>query len=283
MPDLNICVDDVGLGSGVSEAVVRLSEVGVLGSASCMVNVPHAGSVPAELGKASDGLDLGLHFNLTCGGPLGAISSTSTLIGLGGGFLSFGRLAACAYMGRVSKDEIAQELTAQWERFCEIFGREPAHLDGHHHVHQLPVIRDAVVGFAAKVSHPGFYVRNSAMTVVQAARQGRGGVNAFWIGRPGQAMRRTLREHRIPTNERFAGVIPLGLHRFDRLLSLFERCLRAVGASNCLFMTHASVRDPGLSALDGYVEGRFVELDVLASTDLRHLVQDLRFTIRGGV
>lgn len=37
-------------------------------------------------------------------------------------------------------DEIAHELACQYQRFIDVFGREPTHLDSHHHVHMFPQI-----------------------------------------------------------------------------------------------------------------------------------------------
>ncbi|SUH37859.1 Cellobiose phospho transferase system YdjC-like protein [Salmonella enterica subsp. enterica] len=34
-------------------------------------------------------------------------------------------------------DEIAHELACQYQRFIDVFGREPTHLDSHHHVHMF--------------------------------------------------------------------------------------------------------------------------------------------------
>mgnify|MGYP000073246266 CR=1 FL=1 len=40
---------------------------------------------------------------------------------------------------------LAREWDAQWARFCEALGRAPRFVDGHQHVHQFPVIRDALL------------------------------------------------------------------------------------------------------------------------------------------
>ena len=37
-------------------------------------------------------------------------------------------------------DEIARELECQFNRFVDVFGREPTHIDSHHHVHMIPAI-----------------------------------------------------------------------------------------------------------------------------------------------
>ena len=269
MPRLNVCVDDVGLGAGVGKAVLRLAEIGILGSASCMVNLPQAPDVPAQLRHLVAGLDLGLHFNLTCGRPSSEIPYDSVLLGPDGAFSTFGH----------PPGERAEHV----QGFTELFGREPDHLDGHHHVQQLPVIRDVVLRFCARAFRRSFYVRNSGTSLFQAVRQGPGGMNAFWIGRPGSAMRRALRAKGIATNARFSGVIPLATQTFDGLLSTLRSALGAVAGGDCLMMAHASTPDPAVSAFDTYVDGRIVELEVLASTDFRRALDDLGFVPGSGV
>ncbi|MDU7019550.1 MAG: ChbG/HpnK family deacetylase, partial [Enterobacter sp.] len=47
-------------------------------------------------------------------------------------------------------DEIARELDCQFNRFVDVFGREPTHIDSHHHVHMIPAIFPLVAEFAKR-------------------------------------------------------------------------------------------------------------------------------------
>ena len=47
-------------------------------------------------------------------------------------------------------DEIARELDCQFNRFVDVFGREPTHIDSHHHVHMIPAIFPLVAEFAQR-------------------------------------------------------------------------------------------------------------------------------------
>ncbi len=58
--------------------------------------------------------------------------------------------------------EVLAEVRAQLERFRELTGRMPTHLDSHHHSHRLPVVLDAVLEVAAEHRLP---VRNSGPEV----------------------------------------------------------------------------------------------------------------------
>lgn len=50
--------------------------------------------------------------------------------------------------GELDLAEISGELASQYQRFVEIFGQRPTHIDSHHHVHMLPTIYPLVEAFA---------------------------------------------------------------------------------------------------------------------------------------
>jgi predicted glycoside hydrolase/deacetylase ChbG (UPF0249 family) len=72
------------------------------------------------------GIDLGLHLTLT-------------------GQRSLPRLALAACLGRLDAGAVAIALRDQLDAFLAAFGRPPDFIDGHQHVHLLPVVRGQVV------------------------------------------------------------------------------------------------------------------------------------------
>ncbi|MDF4667610.1 ChbG/HpnK family deacetylase, partial [Vibrio parahaemolyticus] len=56
--------------------------------------------------------------------------------------------------GDLPLDEICVELNAQYQRFIEIFGCAPDHIDSHHHVHMFKQIFPIVAEFAKEKSLP---------------------------------------------------------------------------------------------------------------------------------
>jgi predicted glycoside hydrolase/deacetylase ChbG (UPF0249 family) len=85
-----------------------------------------------------------MHFVLTLGRPLTAMPGL-TRDGVLGKWIW-----QMAEEDTLPLDEISQELAAQYQRFIDLFGREPTHLDSHHHVHMFPQIFPIVAGFAAQ-------------------------------------------------------------------------------------------------------------------------------------
>jgi chitin disaccharide deacetylase len=103
VPRLIVNADDFGLTVGVSEGIVEAHVRGVLTSTSLMVDAPAAEHAVGLAGE-HPGLSIGLHF----------VDDTPALDEPG---------------------HAAREFARQLERFRELMGREPTHVDSHHHVH----------------------------------------------------------------------------------------------------------------------------------------------------
>jgi len=132
MPVLCVCVDDFGLSRGIAEAVFRLAMQGVVQATSCMVGAPLWRSDGARLREWS-GLEAGLHLDFTAH-PLDASARRS-----------LSALIAAGYAGLLDGALVRREVSAQLDAFEAVMGRAPDFIDGHQHVHQLPVIRNALI------------------------------------------------------------------------------------------------------------------------------------------
>jgi chitin disaccharide deacetylase len=110
--------DDFGLSPGVNDGIVEAHTRGVLTSTSLMVTAPAAAQAAAAA-KSHPELSVGLHF--VDDSPL---------------------LDDPAYA--------AEQLNAQLERFRDLTGHDPTHVDAHHHVHA----RGARITTFAKLVEP---------------------------------------------------------------------------------------------------------------------------------
>ena len=135
--------DDFGMSRGTNRGIERAVEAGLVREVSVM-------ATGAALDDAADrlrSLDVGcgLHLCLTAGSAkTGAIRGLTDATGR---FLPMPRVLGNAFAGRVRRDDVRVEIEAQLD---ELGSRQIAveHLDGHHHVHVFPVIRDAVLAVA---------------------------------------------------------------------------------------------------------------------------------------
>jgi len=130
---LIVNADDFGASQGTNEGIERAHRRGIVTSASLMVNM--AGTDDAVRRATSLGrLGLGLHVNLTneWDDPVVDIDD----------------LGACEV-----------EMAAQLQRFCDLMGRLPDHIDAQHNVNFLDHLRPA---FEALASGAGLPLRGSS-------------------------------------------------------------------------------------------------------------------------
>jgi chitin disaccharide deacetylase len=128
---LIVNADDYGHTPGTCLGIRRAHLQGIVTSTSAMMNRPLA---PAELTIATrtcPDLGVGVHLVLTTGKPLLPVVKIPSLVDGEGKFLKhetfIARLAA------LNVDQVWAEWNAQVEKFIRHYGKNPDHLDSHHH------------------------------------------------------------------------------------------------------------------------------------------------------
>ncbi len=145
-PRLIVNADDFGLAREVNDAVAAAHEAGTVSSATLLAAAPgteHAVRMAERLPR----LGIGLHLDLTLGRPICPPATLPTLVDGAGRFHGQAALAIRALSGRISRDDVARELSAQLDRLGAL-GVFPTHVDGHQHVQVLPGVLPAVLGIA---------------------------------------------------------------------------------------------------------------------------------------
>ena len=178
-----------------------------------------------------------------------------------GKFPTMGRLYRQATLRAIDFDEIVRELERQLRAFAEATGREPDFLDGHHHVHQLPVVRDAVVRVWGKRGGP---IRNTATAPARVAERGIAMPRAAVLALYGAAARQRWRAEGIATNADFSGV-----RNFDERApyrSLMQRFLRNA-QPGLLIMCHPGRPGEELGRIDAVTASRAGELAYLSGAE----------------
>lgn len=143
---LALCADDFGRAPGISAAIARLAQAQRLSAISCITNSPGWDSAAALLQDLPHSVDVGLHLNLTDGRPLSARLARRwpTLPTLP-------RLIAQAHLRLLPLAQVRNELHAQLAAFNRAFGKPPAFIDGHQHVHHLPGVRGIILDMVEHV------------------------------------------------------------------------------------------------------------------------------------
>jgi chitin disaccharide deacetylase len=142
---LIVNADDLGMTESVNEGIFAAHTEGIVTSASLMVRRDAAPAATEALAEHPD-LAVGLH-----------IESAFVL--------------SHAYEGERTNAAVEEECRRQLERFRELVGGEPTHLDSHKHVHEKKPVRSVAEALAAELRVPlrsrtvryegGFYGRDS--------------------------------------------------------------------------------------------------------------------------
>jgi predicted glycoside hydrolase/deacetylase ChbG (UPF0249 family) len=261
-----VCADDFGIDAPVSDAILELLGAKRLSATSVLVSGPGLGRADELRGLRRRGFcSIGLHFTLT----EASVWRGPTKLPL---------LLARTNVRLLPRGEVRDALTTQLDRFEHLFGMRPDFLDGHEHVHQLPVVRDVVLDtLAERYGSPTARVELGAATqgTSPAASQGAlpaalpairstrslaaRGAKAHLLGLlGGYRMANAAADRGLVTNTDFAGV-----YSFSRTGRYRERVLGWLHtlADGGLLMCH-----PGSDARASSIgEARYEEYRYLSS------------------
>jgi len=239
-----LCADDFGLSPGVSRGILELLEQGRLSATGCMVNYPEFRDEAQALKPFIDRADLGLHFSLTDSRPISSVALECHL-----------RPPALSAM----LDEVERQL----EKYLNAMGVVPDYIDGHQHVHVLPVVRDAVIDVAQRI---GAYVRIPRDPIGLAMWRRPAPYESIYLSRASRALAKLAQDTGVVTNRGFRGVrtfhekVPYG--------DLFRRMIAGAG-DGCLVMCHPGHSDALLAGRDPVRDERVGEWGYLSGPDFR--------------
>jgi predicted glycoside hydrolase/deacetylase ChbG (UPF0249 family) len=132
---LVVNADDFGRSTGVNEGVLRAYDDGIVTSASLMVGWPAAVEA-VEAARDRPELGLGVH------------------VDLGEWVLANGVWETVYRVCGDTRAEVEREVALQLDRFQELVGRAPTHLDSHQHVHLHEPVRSVLAGHAEQLGLP---------------------------------------------------------------------------------------------------------------------------------
>ncbi len=247
--------DDYGYHLAISQAIINLFEKNHLSATSCMTNMPAWQTTAKALHPFKHDKDIGLHFNLTEGELLSSHQSCIPL----------NHLIKKAYCGQLVQSEIEAELRAQLDCFFEKMQCLPNHVDGHQHIQQLPIVRDALIRVIQEYwpSKHKPYVRISSNGLLPGLLKPKDLI-IHLLG--AKSLKKRLIAHKIPFNSGFAGIYHLQPREdFAHQMSGFLRNITPGG----IIMCH-----PGLSAeSDSIAPARKLEYEFFISESFMTLLK----------
>jgi predicted glycoside hydrolase/deacetylase ChbG (UPF0249 family) len=254
-----LCADDFALSPAVTAGILEALAAGRLTATSAMTtqaNWPDAAKAFRALAPRAD---LGLHFNLTLGAPLGNMP----VFAPNGAFPAMNAIVPAAWRSALPRHEILDELRRQLDAFEEAYGAPPDYVDGHQHVQVLPGIADDLIaelsarGLAGKI-----WLRDSADRPRRIFTRGKHWGKALTVAALARGFRAKARAAGFALNDGFSGFSDFdaqGDYAAD-----FARFLRAPGPKH-LIMCHPGHVDAELARLDPVTDSREAELAFLLS------------------
>ncbi len=282
-----LCADDFGLTDGVSRAIIELCHARRLSATSALVTFDDWATQAQRLHELRPSTAIGLHFNLTLGRPR-LMTEKATHLDPSGAFLPLPMLILRALNRRLDEDQIRKECSAQIATFHSATGAFPDFIDGHQHVHVLPVVRHGVLAAIAEHDWPQKPLIRSPLLRQSRARLGlTTALKAQAVGWLARGCDRELRKAGLPSNDTFAGFSAFAAGRYAKEL---EVALNGGGARDqgpeaqpdChLVMCHPGYVDDALaSSGDSVIEQRKEEFDTLMASD--HLTERIWQPTRNG-
>jgi predicted glycoside hydrolase/deacetylase ChbG (UPF0249 family) len=220
-----LCADDYGQAPAISQGIIDLVEKRRLTAVSCLTTFPDWETQAAWLLPYGEQIDIGLHLSLTEGEPLSPLFKKTY-----GSFFSLPILMGLSCLRLLKKTVIEAEIEAQLAHFEQKIGHLPQFIDGHQHVHQFPVVRDALIKvYQEKLAHAQPYIR------LVAANKPRQWNSKEWVlhAMGGRCMRALLVKHKIKHNQGFAGLYDFNANRFAEQFRLFLQKVSDGGLVMC--------------------------------------------------
>ena len=247
--------DDFAINEAVSRAILDLVDADRLTAVSVMASTPLWAETAGELAARRDRVAIGLHLDLTYCPASGRRDPR--------------RLIVAALSGRLDVGALSAEFERQFDRFEAALGYAPDHVDGHHHVHALPQIRDALFGvlakrFAGSPAELRPLARDPADSVFRILRRGGARAKALTVAGLCAGFGARAAASGIATNVGFAGFSRFaGAGRYG---GEFRQFLRAPGPRH-LVMCHPGAAEGAASRADPIAAARSDEYARLMASE----------------
>ena len=261
MPNIVLCADDYAISPGVSGGIIKLARKERISAISCMAASSYWPVAAKQLQPLLGFVDIGIHITLTDQAPIGTLPNIAKSHKLP----SFGQLLRKCLFGRICLSEVKEEVQNQLDSFVKNVGQLPTFVDGHHHVHQLPGIREIIVEtILDNYAYEKPYLRICSAPVSVILKRKVEIPRSIGIGLFGNKLAQLAKKNNIPITSRFSGVYDFSNRApYSYLFQQFH-----VGLTDCsLIMCHPGKIDAALVKLDKLTTQRQHELTFFESHD----------------
>lgn len=262
---LIINADDFGLSPGINKGIAECFSEGILTSASLVVNQPYSQQAVA-LSRRFDTDSIGLHLNLTFGPPISEPTKVaSLLLERGGQFQFYGGVYGFTKTvadidieirsimenleTRSVFEDILEECFAQFNRFTDLMGRYPSHINTHHNIHSSTRFLEALMILGL----------NFGVPIRQLNRE----------------MKQEMSEKGILCTDRTIAYSWSETEDFQTSLAKLQEKIHNLQAGTTEFYCHPGYADSFLRMTSLYSVHREYEMQALRSPHVRTLLEEL--------
>lgn len=265
MKNLILCADDYGQNKSISNGILNLIDNNILSATSCMTNLSHWQQYSAPL-RTRDFIDRGVHINFTYGKPLD--NTLKTKIGIWPE--SPLRLMYLIMSGKITKQDLKNEIHQQLLAFENELSIIPDFIDGHQHLHHFPIIASSFMETYLH-KYKKLNLNQKPYVRVSLCRSKLG--EEFWLKKKAiqysgsKRLLKILIKYHIPHNKHFTGIYSFS-PQADPAQHI-KLALKTKLQNNTLFMCHPALQstDP----LDPIKECRYKEYQFFMSKEFKEL------------
>ena len=263
---LSICADDFGITENVSSAIIKLIKKKRITETSCIVISNSFKNDLKTLISYQNKIGIGLHLTLTDFKAFNRLKSLT----INNEMPSFNKLLKSSIIKKIVPKEIEKEINFQIDVFENSLGFLPNFIDGHQHVHQLPIVRDCLIKvIKERYSENLPWIRNSYDEIFKILKRNVSILKAISIGLFGKKLKMTVKTNHIKSNDGFSGI-----YSFSNKISyenLFKKFILDI-KNNHLLMVHPGHSDEKLSKIDPVTTSRDIEYEFLSSDNFLNLL-----------
>lgn len=257
MAKLILCADDFAMRAEVDSAILQLICAGKLNATACMVLSPRwpqaAKSIQREIRQQAS---IGLHLDFT------EFNSSYSLAKL---------ILACISR-RIDQSWVMARIQAQFDAFEAALGTAPDYIDGHQHIHQLPVIREALVAEMCR----RYGKQLPWLRIAQTPASWSFKANIInWLG--AGALKRLAQQANIPTTPILLGVYDFDLARDDYRHAFQHWLQQAAQYPISALMCHPATNQAATQ--DEIATARYAEYQALMGMDVAQMAKQYGVTL----
>jgi predicted glycoside hydrolase/deacetylase ChbG (UPF0249 family) len=265
--------DDFGLSPATTEGIVDCCKHGTVTRVSLMVNMPHAEEAFQAV-RSMPHVQVGLHLNLVKGRPLSPPDRVQSLVDRQGGFLSLLPLAQRLAVGQVRREQLAEEIRAQF-RWVSERGGVFRYVDSHRHTHLLSPIFELVQDAARDAG-----VAQIRIPITRGHVPGARSPKQLAL----QLLARRAEARLTAPAEPVAGAYAeLRLLTRPGALERFLRTAEALGTRRVEIGCHPGFPDKALRGIESKIHDRDAERRLLTDATLRHRLRECGWDVEGTV